>query len=250
MKYLLQAMDPAMSWVEACTACKPNSESWAKFLCEEVYSCFGCVLLCLVDGCSEFKGTVDILFKQYGIVVIVSSPYHPEGNGHAECLHQMLVNSILRTCGKDTLCWPLYVHAGLWAMQCSTSQVTGYTPYFLLYGLHPLFAFDIADRTWDVLDWHTVASMEDLLTMCMQQILRRDKQLVLAMEQQKHACQQVVDNFNSKHKHQLSSGEFLLGTWVLLHETWLDSQMGNKGALRWTGPYIIHRKLQDTTYQL
>jgi len=26
--------------------------------------------------------------------------------------------------------------------------------------------------------------------------------------------------------------------------------MGNKGALRWTGPYIVHRKLHDTTYQL
>jgi len=26
--------------------------------------------------------------------------------------------------------------------------------------------------------------------------------------------------------------------------------MGNKGVLRWTGPYIIHRKLRDTTYQL
>ena len=35
-----------------------------------------------------------------------------------------------------------------------------------------------------------------------------------------------------------------------MHETWLDSQMGDKGALRWTGPYIVHRKLQDTTYQL
>jgi len=91
MKYLLQAMDPAMSWVEARATCKPNSETWAKFLYEEVYSCFSCVLLCLVDGGSEFKGAVDILFKQYGIVVIVSLPYHPEGNRHSERSHQTLV---------------------------------------------------------------------------------------------------------------------------------------------------------------
>ena len=73
---------------------------------------------------------------------------------------------------------------------------------------------------------------------------------MLATEQQKRVRQRAVDDFNSKHKRQLSSGDFLLGTWVLLHETWLDSQMGNKGALRWTGPYIIHCKLRDTTYQL
>ena len=116
MKYLLQVTNPTMSWVEAQAARKRNSETWAKFLYEEVYSHFGCVLLCLVDGGSEFKGVVDILFKQYRIVVIVSLLYHPEGNGHSEQSHQMLVNSILRACGKDTHRWPLYVHAGLWAM--------------------------------------------------------------------------------------------------------------------------------------
>ena len=204
----------------------------------------------MIDGGSEFKGAVEILFKQYGVVAIVSSPYHPEGNGHAERSHQTLVNSILRACGKDTSRWPLYVHAGLWAMRCSTSRVTGYPPYFLLYGRHPFFGFDFADRTWDTLDWHTVSSTEDLLALRMQQILRRDKKLVLALEQQKRVRQRAVDNFNRKHEHYLSSGSFIIGTWVLLHETWLDSQMGNKGALRWTGPYIVHRQLRDTTYQL
>ena len=237
MKYLLQASDPAISWVEARAVRKPNSETWARFLYEEVYSRFGCVLFCLVDGGSEFKGAVDIHFKQYGIVVIVSSPYHPEGNGHSKRSHQTLVNSILRACGKDTHRWPLYVHAGLWAMRCSTSWVTGYTPYFLLYGQRPFIAFDLADRTWDTLDWHIIASTEDLLAIRMQQILRRDKKLVLAMDQQKRVRQRVVDDFNSKHERYLSTGDFLLGSWVLLHETWLDSQMGNKGALRWTGPY-------------
>ena len=121
MNYLLQATDPAMSWVEARAVRRANSESWAKFLYEEIYCRFGSILLCLIDGGSEFKGVVQILFKQYGIVAIVSSPYHPEGNGHAERSHQMLVNSIFHACGKDTFRWPLYIHAGLWAMRCSTS---------------------------------------------------------------------------------------------------------------------------------
>jgi len=250
MGFLLQATDLSISWVEAHVVRHSNSKAWAKFLYEEVYCQFGGVLLCLIDGSSEFKGVVEILFKQYGVIVIVSSPYHPQGNGHAECSHQTLVNSILKACGKDTFCWPLYVHAGLWVMRCSTSQVTGYPPYFLLYGRHPVFAFDFLDRTWDTLDWHTVSSTEDLLALRMQQILHRDKKLVLAMEQQKHVCQQAVDEFNCKHGHFLSSGSFILGTWVLLHETWLDSQMGNKGALWWIGPYIVHHQLCDMTYQL
>jgi len=155
----------------ACAARCSTSEAWAKFLYEEVYCQFGSVLLCLVDGGTEFKGAVKILFKQYGIIAIISSPYHPKGNGHVEHSHQTLVNSIFRACGKDTLHWPLYLHASLWAMRCSTSRVTGYPPYFLLYGRHPFFAFDFTDKTWETLDWHTVTSTEDLLALHMQQIL-------------------------------------------------------------------------------
>ena len=70
------------------------------------------------------------------------------------------------------------------------------------------------------------------------------------MEQQKKVRQQAVDDFNRKHAHYLSSGTFILGTWVLLHKTWLDTQMGHKGMLWWTGPYIVHHQLHDTTYQL
>ena len=140
--------------------------------------------------------------------------------------------------------------AGLWAMHCSTSRVTGYPPYFPLYSQQPFFAFDFAGRTWETLNWHKVTSTEDLLAICMQQILHHNKKLVLAMEEQKHTRQQAVDDFNSKHEKYLTFSDFALGMWVLLHEMWLDSQMGNKGTLRWTGPYIVHHKVHDTTYQL
>ena len=70
------------------------------------------------------------------------------------------------------------------------------------------------------------------------------------MEQQKKIHQWAADDFNHKHTHYLSLGSFVLGMWALLHETWLDAQMGNKGALRWTSLYIIHHQLHDMTYQL
>ena len=60
----------------------------------------------------------------------------------------------------------------------------GYAPYFLLYGCHPILVFDVADCMWEVLDWYTVHSMEDLLTICTQQILWWDKKLAEAHEHQ------------------------------------------------------------------
>ncbi|EKM51440.1 uncharacterized protein PHACADRAFT_102853, partial [Phanerochaete carnosa HHB-10118-sp] len=40
------------------------------------------------------------------------------------------------------------------------------------------------------------------------------------------------------------------GTWVLVHETWLDNQHGNKGALRWAGPYVIVQRHPSGSYSL
>jgi hypothetical protein len=59
-----------------------------------------------------------------------------------------------------------------------------------------------------------------------------------------------MDNFNKRHTNQLSSDEFELGTWVLAHEMWLDTQIGNKGMLKWSGPFIVHTKVKDKMYTL
>jgi hypothetical protein len=249
-RFLLQATEPGIGWPEARASRKNDSASWAKFLFEEIICRFGCIPLFIIDGGSEFKGLVEILFKQYGVVAIVASPYSPHNNAVAERAHPTLVESLFRACGNDSSKWPLFLSACLLAMRCTTSRMTGFTSYYLLYGRTPLLAFDIADRTWDTLDWHTVQSTADLIGMRAQQIDRRDCHLIQGLAQQKALRKRAVDEFNEKHRAQLSTGEFKLGTWVLAHETWLDTQVGNKGALRWSGPFIVHEKVRDKTYRL
>lgn len=60
----------------------------------------------------------------------------------------------------------------------------------------------------------------------------------------------AIDELNHKYCAQLATGEFALGTWVLTHETWLDTQVSNKGALCWKSPFIIHKKIWEKVYQL
>lgn len=86
--------------------------------------------------------------------------------------------------------------------------------------------------------------------MCTQQIAWRDRHLIQGLAQQKALHKWAVDEFNEKHQAELSTGVFKLSTWVLAHETWLDTQVGNKGTLHWTGPFIIHEKFGDKTYKL
>ncbi|KIL54364.1 hypothetical protein M378DRAFT_42339, partial [Amanita muscaria Koide BX008] len=153
-------------------------------------------------------------------------------------------------CGRDSGKWPLMVHACLLAMRCTTTRVTGYPPYYLLYGRHPLLSFDINDRTWELLDWQSVKTTEELIALRARQLAKREKELAIALEQQKEVRKKAVDDFNRRYEKQLVSNDFDIGTWVLVHETWLDGQKGNKGALRWSGPFVVHAKYNNKTYRL
>lgn len=90
--------------------------------------------------------------------------------------------------------------------------------------------------------------MEELIALHAQQLVKCDKELVLTLKQQKESQWKAVDNFNKKHEKYLISNDFDIGTWVLVRETWLDGQKGNKGVLHWMGPYIIHKKFNNKTY--
>jgi len=68
--FLLQAVEAAIGWPEARASSNNDSESWASFIFEEIICRFGCIPFCLIDGGSEFRGAAEILFKQYGIVII------------------------------------------------------------------------------------------------------------------------------------------------------------------------------------
>jgi hypothetical protein len=55
--------------------------------------------------------------------------------------------------------------------------------------------------------------------------------------------QHAVDDFNKWYEKLLMSNDFDKGMWVLVHETWLDTQKGNKGVVRWMGPFIINDRV-------
>ena len=238
-RFLLHASCTTSKWPEAVVAKRNTSSAWARFF-RDLVSRFGCFPIITCDGGKEFKGAARELLERHNIAVVISSPYNPKGNGIAKRDGATLMRAILKCCPPNHISsWPKYLPAALLAVRTTTSRATNCTPYFLVYGMNCLFPFDMTDRTWNYLDWHKVHSTEDLLALRILQLTRREEDIGAAVDHLAAERQRAIDDYHRRNASRIRPGTFTPGTWVLLHETWLDTQHGNKGALRWAGPFVV-----------
>jgi hypothetical protein len=173
LNYIIHAVEPTILWPEAKALQTLDAKSVAKFIYENIVCRFACVPFITMDGGPEFKKEVLFLLSSlYHCTVIISTAYHPEGNAPVERGHQPIVDALYKCTGDAKANWPKYLHAVLFAVRVTVSRATGFSPYYLLYGVHPVFCFDMAEITWQTLDWDKVRTHEDLLTIRAIQISR------------------------------------------------------------------------------
>ena len=83
------------------------------------------------------------LCKLAQIKKLRTTPYRPEGNGSSERFHRTLI-SMIGTLPKELKTnWPQHVSTLTHAYNCTRSNATGFSPYFLMYGRQPLLPVDI-----------------------------------------------------------------------------------------------------------
>jgi hypothetical protein len=118
MEYIVQVTEPTILWPEAKALKTVDARSIAKFIYEHIICRFACVPFITFGSGSEFKGEVlELLRTQYCCTVIISSPYHPEGNAPVEHHHQALVHAIFKCTGDAKGNWPQYLNAVLFSMR-------------------------------------------------------------------------------------------------------------------------------------
>ena len=107
----------------------------ARVLYNNYFSVFGFLQRLMSDQGTEFIGDmIAALCKLLGIQKIRTTPYHPQSNGSAERVHQTLQRMIGKLDLEKRRKWPLHIGSMLITYNATRSQVTGYSPYFLMYG--------------------------------------------------------------------------------------------------------------------
>ena len=96
------------------------------------------------DQGTEFCGKViAAMCSLLGIEKIRMTPYHPQTNGSAERVHQTLQCMIGKLDPEKRKKWPAHIGSIIIAYNSTRSLVTGYSPYYLMFGRRPRLPIDL-----------------------------------------------------------------------------------------------------------
>ena len=116
----------------------------AKTLWEHFFVHYGFPEKILSDQGRNFESVlISELCELTQIKKLRTTPYRPEGNGSCERFNRTLI-SMLGTLPADFKSkWPRHISTLTYAYNCTRSNATGFSPYYLLYGRQPLLPIDI-----------------------------------------------------------------------------------------------------------
>ena len=76
------------------------------------------------------------------------SAYNSKANGVVEQGHYIIREAIVRTCEGRISTWPNKVPLAFFADHVTTNQSTGFSPYYLLHGIHLVLPLDLTEHTF------------------------------------------------------------------------------------------------------
>ena len=179
------------------------------------------------DQASEFTGQViSELCDLLGITKIRMSPYHPQTNGAVERVHQTLRRMIAKMDPEKRTKWPSHLGPILITYNATWSLITGYSPYFLMFGRRPRLPVDLLfptvrrDENTRTTDEY-VTSLYDKLKLALASV--RDTAILEAQRQKRHYdCKARVVELHPGDKVLVKLDAFR-GQWQKLKNWWGDA---------------------------
>ena len=99
------------------------------------FGLFGVPAYLISDQGKAFTGhIITHLCDLYGVQKLRTLPYHAQTNGQVERMNQMIIRMIGKLEENKKACWSEHLPKLLLAYNATRSSVTGYSPYYLLFG--------------------------------------------------------------------------------------------------------------------
>ncbi|OAE26883.1 hypothetical protein AXG93_3554s1010 [Marchantia polymorpha subsp. ruderalis] len=163
-RYILVATDYATKMVEARATRRDDAATVAAFLFESIITRYGCPLELVSDRGTHFLNQIiEDLTQHFHIKHRKTTPYNPKANGLTEKSNGLLCKILLKVTVNHAHDWDKKLAAALWAYRTAEKITTRQTPYFLVYGQHPVLPIEFEVPTQRTLDLRRIGAEESQL---------------------------------------------------------------------------------------
>jgi transposase InsO family protein len=147
-KHILVAVDKFTKWIEVRAVSTVTSKEAVKFI-EDITHRFGVPNRIATDRGKAFIGSDFWDFCQDSLIdIYYSSVAHPRCNGQVERANGMVLQAIKDRIFDDasqyTTRWLAELPHIIWGLRTQVSSVTGYSPFFLVYGSEAVLPTNVA----------------------------------------------------------------------------------------------------------
>ena len=140
---VLVSQDHFSKYVVAYVVKDQTAHTTAETLRIGYFRLFGAPAYLVSDQGKAFMGhVITHLCELYGVQKLRTSPYHAQTNGQVEHMNQTIIRMIRKLEEDKKACWSKHLPELLMAYNATCSAVTGYSPYYLLFGRRPRIPVD------------------------------------------------------------------------------------------------------------
>jgi hypothetical protein len=180
------------------------------------------------------------LCKLFQITKIETSSYHPQTNSAVERMNSVIIQTLRKYCSADQENWPSILPSILMAYRMTPcTQSTQYSPFFLMFGRHPLMPLDVALIPPSNMGRSAAAHLREIL-----------ENHEIAQEIARENIKLAQEKFTKQYDKKTSDPKFKPGDRVWLYSTRTPKNMKAKLCQKYVGPYYVCISFPNHVYKL
>ena len=140
---VLVVTDHFTGYAQAYVTGNQQASTVARVFIDKFVTNYGWPVKILTDQAKDFNGLLfSALCRKAKIRKMRTSSYHPQTNGQTEQFNHTLMTMLGTLPTEEKLNWQDWVSNLTHAYNCMTTKVTGFSPYFLMFGREPRIPVD------------------------------------------------------------------------------------------------------------